>query len=94
MLLEEFLKTVSQQKLADALGITQPMVSQWVTSGRQRRPVSPKMAIRIHEVTDGLVSKYELRPDLFGPKKPVELILDGRKRGKKSHCCPHCGKGF
>ena len=55
----------TQQKLADALGLkSQGQVTQWVTG---RRPVPPKQCIPIELATGGKVTRYELRPDVFGP---------------------------
>lgn len=54
----------TQQKLADALGLkSQGQVTQWVTG---RRPVPPKQCIPIELATGGRVTRYELRPDVFG----------------------------
>ena len=53
----------TQTALAEAIGATQPFVSQWV---RNERPVSPKFARKIEEVTNGVVTRYQLRPDVFG----------------------------
>ncbi|WP_299942160.1 helix-turn-helix domain-containing protein [uncultured Microbulbifer sp.] len=55
----------TQQKLADALGIkSQGQVTQWVTG---RRPIPPKRCIPIERITNGVVTRYDLRPDIFGP---------------------------
>lgn len=64
-------KAVGTQKdLANALGLkSQSQVSQWV---KGRRPVPPKWCIKIEEVTGGVVTRYELRPDVFGPAPDSE----------------------
>ena len=53
-----------QAALARELGISPQAVSQWV---RGRRPVPPRLAIRIESATGGAVSRHDLRPDIFGP---------------------------
>lgn len=49
--------------LARALGVTPSMVSQWCAGFR---PVSPRHCIPIEEATRGSVTRYDLRPDVFG----------------------------
>jgi DNA-binding transcriptional regulator YdaS (Cro superfamily) len=70
MNLDRYLSTqsLSQQEFADRLGVTQGMVWQWVR-GRQR--ITAERALQIEKATAGLVSKHDLRPDVFGaaPKK-------------------------
>lgn len=53
----------SQQALAAAIGVTQSAVAQWIASGS----VTAERSIEIERATGGLVSRCELRPDLFGP---------------------------
>ncbi|WP_444902197.1 transcriptional regulator [Microbulbifer sp. SSSA007] len=63
--IELAIKTVgTQQKLATALGLSQGAVAQWVTG---RRPVPPRQCIPIEMVAGGVVTRHELRPDVFGP---------------------------
>jgi DNA-binding transcriptional regulator YdaS (Cro superfamily) len=57
----ELFKT--QTAMAEAIGATGPFVSQWMNG---KRPVSPKYCLRIEKVTGGAVTRYELRPDIFG----------------------------
>jgi DNA-binding transcriptional regulator YdaS (Cro superfamily) len=54
-------------KLADALGVTQPAVSNWL----MRKRVPPLMAVNIEHVTSGRVKRSELCPHLFAelPKR-------------------------
>lgn len=54
----------TQQNLATALGLSQGAVAQWVTG---RRPIPPRQCIPIEEATGGVVSRHDLRPDVFGP---------------------------
>lgn len=51
--------------LARTLGVTPPMVWQWCEG---IRPVSPKHCIPIELATKGAVTRYELRPDVFGER--------------------------
>ena len=53
---------LTQPALAAALGVSQGLITQWETG---RRPVSPKMAVHIENVTQGRLTRRELRPDLF-----------------------------
>jgi len=53
----------SQDDLASILGVSQGMISHWVT-GRNR--LTAERAIQIEQATDGQVSRYALRPDIFG----------------------------
>lgn len=53
-----------QDSLAKRLGLkSQGTVSQWVTG---RRPVPSKHCRKIEELTKGKVTRYDLRPDIFG----------------------------
>jgi DNA-binding transcriptional regulator YdaS (Cro superfamily) len=51
----------SQEQLAKAIDLTQAAISQYVTGNK--RP-SAEVAIRIEDVTEGLVRAEELRPDI------------------------------
>lgn len=68
--LEEAIAHVgSQQALADLLGLRPPSVSEWRKRGRP----PAERCIAIEEATGGLVTRYALRPDVFGsgPPRPV-----------------------
>lgn len=52
-----------QTELADKINRTQGQVSSWVVG---RRPVPPKHCIPIEAITKGAVTRFELRPDIFG----------------------------
>jgi transcriptional regulator with XRE-family HTH domain len=59
---------ITQSKLATSLGVSQGLVHQWA-SGKTR--ITAERAIAIEAATDGLVTKYDLRPDIFGaPQQP------------------------
>ena len=51
----------SQAKLADAIGCSQQQISYLLKA----RNVSAEMAIKIDAATGGMVSRHQLRPDIF-----------------------------
>lgn len=53
----------TQAALARFLGVKPPTVSQWIN---EQRPVPPRFCIPIEEATGGAVTRYDLRPDIFG----------------------------
>lgn len=57
----EIFKT--QSALAEAVGTSQSFVNQIVNG---RRPIPPKLARKIEEATKGVVTRSDLRPDIFG----------------------------
>jgi DNA-binding transcriptional regulator YdaS (Cro superfamily) len=63
MNLENYCTTISSQTgLARELGVTQGLVWQWL-NGRTR--ITAENALLIEEKTGGVVTKEELRPDIF-----------------------------
>lgn len=54
----------TQTALAEALGIKSPSISQW----RSRR-VPAERCLDIERVTNGVVTRYDLRPDVFGKQE-------------------------
>lgn len=54
----------SQQALADALGIRSPSISEWRARGPTGVPAA--RCLSIEQATGGAVTRYELRPDVFG----------------------------
>ncbi|GAB2879203.1 transcriptional regulator [Microbulbifer echini] len=56
-------KVGTQARLAELLGVTQGMVSAWSTG---RKKVAPHWCSQIERATDKTVTRYELRPDIFG----------------------------
>ena len=54
----------TQTALAAALGIERSAISQW-----KRVPVTPKhnRVFEIERLSNGAVSRHEMRPDIFGP---------------------------
>lgn len=64
----------TQLRLAEAVGVTQGQISQWVTC---RRPIPIKQCVAIETVTGGFVTRKELRPSdwfLYWPelKEPTQ----------------------
>ena len=53
----------AKKEMAEYLGITQTWLGLLIR--KARRP-SPELAKKIEKATQGLVTKKELRPDLFG----------------------------
>lgn len=53
----------SQGALAKAIGVTQPLVWQWCNG---KRPVAAHHCVAIEVATTGQVTRYDLRPDVFG----------------------------
>ena len=61
----------TEARLAEATGYTQPAINRAKHSGR----VSAEMAARIDAATGGQVSRFELRPDVFGiPPRPSSRL--------------------
>lgn len=66
MTLTEYFKTDvrgAKAEMATYLGITPTWMSLLISN---RRQASPVLALKIEDATKGLVSRYELRPDIFG----------------------------
>lgn len=53
----------TQQSLAEKAGITQAGVH-WLLSGEGK--IAPETALKIESATEGRVTRYQLRPDIFG----------------------------
>lgn len=58
----------SQQKLAEAANASPQAVSFWVSG---ERTISAEYALRVEHATGGKVTRYDLRPDIFG-KAPAQ----------------------
>lgn len=52
----------SQEALASCLKIRSPSISDW----RKRGRVPAERCLEIEKLTDSRVSRYDLRPDVFG----------------------------
>lgn len=60
-------KVGGQSKLAKSLGVTPMAVSLW-----KKRGVPPERCIPIERATGGVVTRYQLRPDVFGAAPRAE----------------------
>lgn len=58
----------TQTELARRIGATQGQVSHWVVN---LKPVPPGRCIPIERATDGQITRYDLRPDIFGERPSV-----------------------
>lgn len=52
----------SQKAIADALGLSQPTVHEWFKRGQ---PPADR-CIALEDLSGGTVTRYDLRPDIFG----------------------------
>lgn len=50
----------SQAQMAMALGVRQPTISEWV---RGDRPIPVERCVQIEQATNGVVRRWDLRPD-------------------------------
>jgi DNA-binding transcriptional regulator YdaS (Cro superfamily) len=62
-----------QTAMARVLGVSQARVWNWV---HRDQKIPGEFVLPIEEATDGRVSRYELRPDIFGASPKGE---DGRR---------------
>ena len=60
-------KNGGQTEIAQKLGVTQGLISQWL-KGKTR--VTPERAKQIELVTGGVVTRQELRPDSWDETAP------------------------
>ncbi len=60
--LKSYLNTTTQTEFAQRLGVTQGLIYQWI-NGRTR--ITAERCIEIEYATHGIVTRQELRPDLF-----------------------------
>lgn len=54
-----------QTKMARELGVKQGQVWAWLN--RNRRPFPAEFCMAVETATAGKVTRYDLRPDIFGP---------------------------
>jgi DNA-binding transcriptional regulator YdaS (Cro superfamily) len=54
----------TQENLARELGIRSPSISEWRARGR----VPLERCVKIEKATKGQVTRYDLRPDVFGKR--------------------------
>jgi DNA-binding transcriptional regulator YdaS (Cro superfamily) len=55
-------KKLTQTQFAELADVPQGMVSYWING---KRPVSAKAALAIERNTDGVLSRFDLCPDIF-----------------------------
>lgn len=67
--IEIFKDKGGQAAFAKEVGVTQGMVSGWL---HNRYQVTWERAIKIEEVTNGMVTRHDLRPDIFGKPEDQE----------------------
>lgn len=60
----------SQEELAARLGIKSPSITGW----RNRGQIPPERCISLERATDGRVTRYEMRPDVFGDAPATERV--------------------
>ena len=51
-----------QSELARRLGISQQCISKWILLNR---PITPNLVLKIEEITEGKITRHQLRPDLY-----------------------------
>ena len=61
----------SQSTLAQKLNVSPQFVSQLASGSR---PVPATLAPKIEEATKGTVTRYDLRPDVFGSAPPAQQV--------------------
>jgi DNA-binding transcriptional regulator YdaS (Cro superfamily) len=59
----------SQQAFADLLGVKPPSVAEWRKRGRP----PAERCIAIEDATGGQITRYALRPDVFGAAPPATV---------------------
>lgn len=73
MNIKTYLQTqgLTQKAFADQLAVSPGLVWQWING---QTPVTAERAREIESATGGLVTRHELRPDIFDP--PAEARPD------------------
>jgi DNA-binding transcriptional regulator YdaS (Cro superfamily) len=64
MTLAEFLEesAMSQQRLAEALNVSQGLISHWINN---RKEIQPEEALKIAKISGWQVRPHDLRPDIW-----------------------------
>jgi DNA-binding transcriptional regulator YdaS (Cro superfamily) len=62
MRLDEYLKKTTQDEFAKAAGVSQGLISQWLSGTTS---ITAENAVKIERITKGAVTRQELRPDIF-----------------------------
>lgn len=68
--LNEAISILGQKNLANLLNVTSEAITNW----KPRNTVPAKHCLAIQTATKGVVTVYDLRPDVFGPNpnQPIE----------------------
>lgn len=56
-----------QLNFAKAIGVKQPTVSYWLKTGR----ITADYVLRAEDATSGKITRYDLRPDIYGSSESV-----------------------
>ncbi len=70
----------SQRDLADKIGITPVLISQWANA---LRPVPPERCVEIERATGGEVSRKDLRPADWHKIWPELVAVDSGRAGRQ-----------
>ncbi len=62
------------RRLAEALSVTGPAVDQW----RKRHRIPAEHILAVEKLTDGFVTRYQLRPDIYPPNEAPKKYLGER----------------
>lgn len=64
MTLQEYIEAgnATQKRIAELVGVTPGRVSHWICGN----PVPAKHCVAIEQATEGRVTRYDLRQDIFG----------------------------
>lgn len=65
-----------QTALAERIGKKQPQIAMWIKRGT----VDPTACIAIEKATNGQVTRYELRPDVFGDEPSPQVDQPRRRK--------------
>lgn len=79
----------SQRSLADKLGITPVLISQWANA---QRPVPPERCVEIENATAGEVTRKDLRPDDWQKIWPELAATQARRTTDLVPVQGHCGR--
>ena len=79
----------SQRSLADKLGITPVLISQWAN---ELRPVPPERCVEIEKATDGEVARQDLRPEDWQKIWPELAAPAARRATDPAPAAGHAGR--
>jgi len=66
-----------QAKLAKMIGVTPPTVYQWLKGAR---PVPATRCIAVEDATNGVVTRHDLRSDVFGQAPQKDGVAKHKRR--------------